>query len=78
MIISEHDKNQIQLIDEQVKILQGKGASDEAIIDALIDFVPEVTCLVENVELSELSGYLAKYEGYAYLLSLISLTMKMA
>jgi len=78
MVISEYDKNQILQIDEQVKLLQMKGASDEAIIDALLEFVPDVTCLVENVETKDLQIYLAKYDGFAYFLSLISLTMTQA
>ena len=58
--------------------MEDKGASDEAIIDALIEFVPETTCLVENVEIPDLQQYLARYSGFSYFVSLISLTMKAA
>lgn len=76
MRISDYDKNQIQQIDAQVILLQSKEASDEAIIDALIEFVPDVTCFVENVEPQALQRYLAKHHGFAYFLSLVSLTIK--
>lgn len=47
MIISECDHNQIKLVDDQVKILESKEASDEAIIDALIEFVPDLHALLK-------------------------------
>ena len=68
MKISDHEKNQIQLIDEQVKLLHEKSASDEAIIEALIEFVPDVMCFFEQLESDEFKQYLAKYEGFAYFL----------
>ncbi len=68
MKISDHEKNQIQLIDEQVKLLLEKSASDEAIIEALIEFVPEVMCFFEQLESEEFKHYLASYEGFAYFL----------
>ena len=36
--ISEHEKEIIRQVDSQVKILQKRNASDEAILDALVDF----------------------------------------
>lgn len=78
MIISDYDKNQMKLIDEQVANLKNKNASDEAILESLIDFVPDTTCLVENIETSDLQQYLARYNGFAYFISLISLAMKAA
>lgn len=71
MNISNHDKNQIQLIDEQVKILQEKSASDEAIIEALIEFVPEAMCFFEILDSQELQNYITQYEGFAFFLSKI-------
>ena len=71
MNISDHDKNQIQLIDAQVKLLQEKSASDEAIIEALIEFVPDVMCYFEILESQELQNHLTQYEGFAFFLSKI-------
>ena len=75
MRINDFDKNQIKLIDEQVKMLQEKMASDEAILDALMEFIPDATCLVENAEKEELQMYLAAHSGFSYFVSLVSLAM---
>lgn len=75
MKILEHDKEQIRLIDSQVKMLQDKNASDETILNTLIEFVPETKCLVENAEPKELELQLGAYNGFAYFVSIISLAM---
>ena len=75
MKINDSDKNQIQLIDAQVKNLQDRNASDEAILDALVEFIPDTTCLVENAEKAELQMYLGAHPHFAYFVSLISLAM---
>ena len=74
MKLSAHEKEQIKVIDEQVKLLQEKNASDDAILHALTDFFPEVKCLIENTEPKELEMYLSSYLGFGYFVSLISLS----
>ena len=76
MRLSDEDKNQIRLIDEQVLMLQEKNASDEAIIEALIDFVPDVVCLVQNMERSHLQTIFDGNAGWAYLVSIIHIALK--
>ena len=73
--ISEHEKEIIRQVDSQVKMLQKRNASDEAILDALVDFFADVKCIVENSETKEIQMLLAGYEGFSYFVSLISLTM---
>lgn len=76
MKLSDEDKNQIRLIDEQVLMLQKKNASDEAIIEALMDFVPDVICLVQNMERSEIQTVYDAHSGWAYFVSIIHLALK--
>ena len=73
MNITAYEKNQIQLIDEQVLLLQQREACDEAIMSALVEFVPETVCLIENMPQNELRLYLSRYSGYAYFISIIDL-----
>lgn len=72
MSLSTFDKNQIQLINQQVILLQKKNATDHGMIETLIDFVPDVKCLIENNELSEIQVYLSSMLGFAYFVSLLS------
>lgn len=75
MPLSDHEKEQIRLIDNQVKVLQRKNASDETILNTLIDFVSETKCIAENTETKELELQLSNHLGFAYFVSIISLTM---
>ena len=71
MSISEHEKKQVVLIDKQVLLLQDKGASDAAILDALIDFIPDAACIINRLEQDNVSPLLSKYYGFSYFVSLI-------
>jgi AAA+ ATPase superfamily predicted ATPase len=73
MRITEHEKQLIKIIDEQVKILQEKNASDNTILCTLVDFFPEVRCLLEGTEPRELELFLSANSGFSYLVNLISL-----
>ncbi len=73
MRITEHEKQLIKTIDEQVKMLQEKNASDETILCTLVDFFPEMKCLLESSEPKELEHYLSENNGFSYLINLISL-----
>lgn len=75
MALSNHEKEQIKLIDNQVKLLQDRNASDETILNTLIDFVADTKCIVENSESKELELHLSAYNGFAYYVSIVSLAM---
>lgn len=75
MPISDHEKEKIRLIDNQVKMLQDRNASDDTIINTLIDFVADTKCIVENSESKELDLQLSAYNGFAYFVSLVSLAI---
>ncbi len=76
MRITEHEKQLIKTIDEQVKMLQDKNASDDTILCTLVDFFPDVKCLLEGTEPKELELYLSANNGFSYLVNLISLESK--
>ena len=73
MKITEHEENQISLIDSQVNLLQDRGAFDEAILEALFEFIPDIQCIVENAEKHDLDKLLAKHPGFTYLVGIVSL-----
>lgn len=75
MPISDHEKEQIRLIDSQVKLLQDRNASDETILNTLIDFVADTKCIVENADPKELELQLSAYGGFAYFVSIVSLAL---
>ena len=75
MPISNHEKEQIRLIDNQVKMLQDRNASDDVILNTLIDFVGDTKCIVENSESKELDLQLSTYNGFAYFVSIVSLAL---
>ena len=71
MSLTEYDIHQINLIDEQVMLLLEKNASNTTILDTMIDFVPEICCMIEQTDLSLLKPYLDKYQGFAHFFSLV-------
>lgn len=71
MKITSHEKEQIKLIDEQIRMLHQKNASDETLLLTLVDFIPEVKCLIENAKSSDLAELCAKYEDFNYFLNLL-------
>lgn len=75
MPLTNHEKEQVQIIDSQVKLLEDKNASDDVILKTLIDFVADTKCIVESCDGDELAIILRKHPGFAYFLSLVSLAM---
>lgn len=71
MPLTEHDIHQITLIDEQINILLDKNTSDTIILDTLMDFIPEVCCMIEQTEISLLKPYLERYQGFSHFFSLV-------
>lgn len=71
MKLTDHEKQLIKIIDEQVNLLTDKQASKSTIISTLIDFFPEVKCILDAVDEEQLNRYFAEYKGFAYFSSLL-------
>lgn len=71
MKLSDQEKNQMQLLDEQVLILQEKNAGDDAIVLALKEFIPYVISLIDNMPEDELKFFLNKHQGVSYFIALL-------
>lgn len=71
MKLSDHDKEMIRLIDEQVKRLVERKASDLVIIKTLADFIPELRCLVSAACEKQLDLYCREYRYFNGFLQLI-------
>ncbi len=71
MQLSDHDKQIIQTINEQVNILIRKGASDSVLIDTLIDFVPDIKCIINAVEDKNLQLFTQEYQSFNHFVSLL-------
>lgn len=69
--LTDLDKQLISTIDIQVKLLLEKGATDTTIINTLLDFIPDVKCLLgsDNDKLLEL--HCLEYMNFAYFAKLI-------
>ena len=72
MKLSADEKQLICLINDQVKMLINKSASDLTILNTLIDFVPEVKCLLGDDNDKELELYFGEYTGFTYFARLIN------
>jgi len=71
-ILSEHDKQIISVINEQVNLLIDKSATDSTIINTLIEFIPEVKCLLGDDNDKALELYFGEYTGFTYFARLIN------
>lgn len=71
MKLSDHEKQLIKVINEQVNLFADKGASDSTIISTLIDFVPEVKCILDEADEKQLKLYLLEYKGFSYFSALL-------
>lgn len=69
--LSDHDKEIIRLVDAQVRKLSSKSASDNAIIATLIDFIPDVRCIVTGTCEKQLDLYCREYQYFYYFLRLL-------
>lgn len=69
--LNDLDKQLISTIEEQVGLLLNKSATDLTIINTLIDFIPDVKCLLNcgNDKLLEL--HCLEYKNFAYFATLI-------
>jgi hypothetical protein len=73
--LSDHEKQIIATINEQVKLLLEKSASESIIVNTLFDFIPDVKCILNSTEEKELQLYLANYTNFAYFLTLIDFSL---
>lgn len=69
-MISAHEKQQISLIEEQVEILLSKGANDDCLLQTLIDFIPDLQCLMHS-DSQSISDYIQTKPNFLYFASLI-------
>lgn len=76
MKLSDHDKEMIRLIDEQVKHLVEQKASDLLIVKTLADFIPELRCLVGSTCEKQLDLYCREYHYFNCFLQLIDPNIK--
>lgn len=71
MKICDEDKQLIATINEQVRLLLEKGASETTIIETLFDFIPQVHCLINSCDEAELKMYLNEYSDFAHFITMV-------
>jgi len=69
--LSDTDKQLISTIDNQVKLLFDKSASDSTIINTLFDFIPDVKCLLDSDNNKLLELHCLEYTSFAYFAKLV-------
>ncbi|HHW4982784.1 TPA: hypothetical protein ACU0X8_002338 [Legionella anisa] len=72
MTLSDHDKELIRIIDAQVEQLIEKNAPEHVIVTTLMDFIPDVRCMVNATCEKQLDLYCREYSHFNYFLKLIS------
>jgi hypothetical protein len=72
LILSDQDKEIIRLVEAQVKLLIEKTAPDHVIVSTLIDFIPDVRCIVTATCEKQLDLYCKEYQHFNYFLQLIN------
>jgi len=69
--LTELDKQTIATIDEQVAMLLEKSATDVSIVNTLIDFIPDVKCLLDADGDKQLVLHCRAYPNFTYFANLI-------
>jgi len=69
--LNDLDKQLIRTIEEQVGLLINKSATDITIINTLIDFIPDVKCLLNGSNDKLLELHCMEYKNFAYFATLI-------
>lgn len=72
MTLSDYDKELIRIIDAQVEQLIEKNAPEHVIVTTLMDFIPDVRCMVNATCEKQLDLYCREYKHFNYFLQLIS------
>ena len=65
------DKQLICTVNEQVGLLLQKSASDSTIVNTMIDFIPDVKCLLNNDNDKLLELHYMEHKNFAYFAKLI-------
>lgn len=71
MKLSDHEKQLIATIDEQVKLLRGKDANESTMVSTLLEFTPEIKCIMDTIDEKELQMYLYNYKNFSYYAAII-------
>lgn len=72
MTLSDHEKELIRVIDVQVEQMIARNAPEHVIVTTLMDFIPEVRCMVNATCEKQLDLYCREYPQFNYFLQLIS------
>ncbi|HAU0213579.1 TPA: hypothetical protein JBF28_15170 [Legionella pneumophila] len=72
LILSDQDKEIIRLVEAQVKLLIERTAPDHVIVSTLINFIPDVRCIVTATCEKQLDLYCKEYQHFNYFLQLIN------
>jgi hypothetical protein len=72
LTLSDKDKEIIRLVEAQVKLLIERTAPDHVIVSTLIDFIPDVRCIVTATCEKQLDLYCKEYQHFNYFLQLIN------
>ncbi|KTC83705.1 hypothetical protein [Legionella brunensis] len=70
--LSDHEKETIRLVDNQVKLLLERKTQDHIIISTLFDFIPEVRCMVTSTCENQFNLYCQEYQHFNFFLQLIN------
>ncbi|KTC91269.1 hypothetical protein OQJ18_13490 [Fluoribacter dumoffii] len=69
--LSDHDKEIIGLIDNQVQQLIQRNAPEHVIVTTLMDFIPDVQCIANETCEKELELYCREHQHFNFFLQLI-------
>jgi len=58
------DKQLISTVNEQVGLLLQKSASDSTIVNTMIDFIPDIKCLLNNDNDKLLELHCMEYQNF--------------
>lgn len=69
--LNEYDRQLIHTIDNQVGMLLDKFSSDAIILNTLMNFIPDVKCLLNNHHEKLLEMNCLEYKNFAYFAALL-------
>ncbi|HFD8252058.1 TPA: hypothetical protein ACMWW0_003250 [Legionella pneumophila] len=72
MTLSDHDKELIRIIDAQVEQLIERNAPEHVIVTTLMDFIPDMRCMVNATCEKQLDLYCREYPYFNYILQVIN------
>ncbi|QMT62104.1 hypothetical protein [Legionella sp. PC997] len=72
ILLSDHDKELIRVINIQVEQLLERNVPEHVIVTTLMDFIPDVRCMINATCEKQLELYCREYPQFNYFLQLIS------